>query len=251
MRPYAWSLVLLLLLLPVAQHADAQDLTAAEVKSAIDQGVAYLRQNTDAEFNGYRGALPALTALAMLNAGVPANDPDIAKMLNRTRGYDAAADNLATYTISLRVMALAAADPKGKKFRREIRRDVEWLVKNQVKNGRNSGGWSYHTLGNAQRGSSADASNSQYALLALHEASLVGVEVEQEVWRRAKSYWDGAQDPRSKGFNYSVPPRRDPRFYMPTGKHDLRWHRLASDRLRAFDCREQSHQKRTGQLLRC
>ena len=84
--PILWLLVLLILPLLLVRNLSAQDLTAAEVKRAIDKGVAYLRQNPEAEFNGYRGALPALTALAMLNAGVPANDPDVAQMLDRIAG---------------------------------------------------------------------------------------------------------------------------------------------------------------------
>ena len=51
-----------------------------------------------------------------------------------------------------------------------ITRNVEWLEQAQVAQGRAAGSWSYGT----DRGT-GDNSNSQFALLALHEAASVGV----------------------------------------------------------------------------
>jgi hypothetical protein len=87
-----------------------------------------------------------------------------------------------TYSVSLQTMVLAMLAPDTD--RAMIARNVNWLEKAQVSAGRAAGSWSY----GADRGT-GDNSNSQFALLALHEAERTGVRVREEVWAKAQQYW--------------------------------------------------------------
>ncbi|GIW90729.1 MAG: hypothetical protein KatS3mg109_1161 [Pirellulaceae bacterium] len=93
------------------------------------------------------------------------------------------------------------AEPE--KDRLLISRNVRWLEEAQIKSGAFSGMWSYS--GSAGRG---DNSNTQFALLALYEASRVGVPVNETVWQLSLEHfrnsqaddgtWDYVQ-PKSRG----------------------------------------------------
>ena len=51
-----------------------------------------------------------------------------------------------------------------------------------------------------------DNSNSQFALLALHEAERVGVSVNDQTWRLALDYWTRSQNPNgSWGYKPGLP----------------------------------------------
>ena len=69
---------------------------------------------------------------------------------------------------------------------------AEWLVNTQSE----SGGWGY-----LERSVSSDPSNSQFALLALHEAERQGILIPQTTWSQAEAYWASRQVP-SGGWNY-------------------------------------------------
>jgi hypothetical protein len=70
-----------------------------------------------------------------------------------------------------------------------IDRNVKWLQQAQVTRDRGKGGWSYDV-----RGGDTDNSNSQFALLALHEAERAGVAVSAQTWRLAKAHWEDWQN---------------------------------------------------------
>ncbi len=185
------------------QQKDGQALSAAVVRSSIQRGVQFLqsKQNDDGSWVRYRsrGDVTALATLALINSDVDTRDPSIQRALNYLLSVD---ENLTTYFVSLRIMALVAADPRGEKYRWSVSEDVKWLLGQQVPadKGKNAGGWSY---GQALT-HGADASNSQFALLALHEASRMGVKTPQENWLLAKQYWLDCFNPRSGGFTYTV-----------------------------------------------
>ena len=120
----------------------------------------------------------ALVMLALANAGVAADQPALAKGLDWLRRQEPAE----TYSVSLQTMVLAMLAPDTD--RALIARNVNWLEKAQVPAGRAAGSWSY----GADRGT-GDNSNSQFALLALHEADRAGVRVRDEIWAKAQQYW--------------------------------------------------------------
>ena len=185
-------------------QANAQtSVSANQVRKAIRKGGEYLlssrnNQGRWPEVAGFKAGSTGLCTLALLNAGVP---PEKLKHslshLEQFRPQD-----LSTYALSLRIMVFALADPQGRRYLGKVRADVQQLEKLQVAEGKNIGGWSYgHIRGN--NGRTADASNSQFAILALHEASLLGLPVEKDVWKRAKIYWDNLNR-RGSGFHYNV-----------------------------------------------
>jgi hypothetical protein len=128
--------------------------------------------------NETRVGATALVVLALANAGVDKDNPTLAKSLAWLRRQKTEE----TYSVSLQTMVFAMLSPTAD--RPIIARNVEWLEESQVAQGRATGSWSY----GADRGT-GDNSNSQFALLALHEAANAGVEVKHVVWTRAQQYW--------------------------------------------------------------
>ena len=175
------------------------NVSANQVRSAIRKGAEYLisQRNDDGrwpEIAGYKAGSTALCTLALLNAGMPPEK--LKRSLDQLQRHEP--EDLTTYVISLRIMVFALADPQGRRYLGNIRKDVRHLEKTQVAGGRSIGGWGY---GNVRGGKTADASNSQFAILALHEASVLGIKIDEQVWKRAKTCWDN-WNRRGSGFYY-------------------------------------------------
>lgn len=179
------------------QRAQKTSLTAEAVRESIQRGVRYLLRQADG--NGSYGKvqaqddITALCALALLNAEVSPDDPVLKKSLVQIESVPQG--KLSTYFVSLRIMAFSTADPSGKRYLRQVSRDTKWLIDRQNSKAPNTGGWDY-TIPR-----SADASNSQFALLALHEATKLGIEVPQKTWKRAAAYWEKVST-NDGGFRY-------------------------------------------------
>jgi hypothetical protein len=126
-----------------------------------------------------------LVLLALANAGLPPDHP----AMQRGVAWLRAETPDDTYAVSLQTMALAMISPDAD--RAILQRNVTWLEEGQVTQGRAAGAWTY---GQARAGQ-GDNSNSQFALLGLHEAARVGVRVSRETWVRAQQYWTAAANP--------------------------------------------------------
>ncbi len=184
-----------------AKPAAGQEVKADEVRGAIERGKQFLLSEQQSnggwiEYPTYPGGSTALCLLGLLNCGADAKNPRIKQGLERLSSIPA--NQLMTYTVSLRLMALAEADPT--LYRAQVKSDVDWLLAQQMEDG----GWGY------PRGNWTDASNTQFALLALHEARQLGIEIPAQVWRAARQYWDERFDPRSGGFGYHPEHRSQP-----------------------------------------
>lgn len=158
-----------------------QELSAVAVNNAIRFGVDYLKNaqledGSWAEVTSRDGGTTAMATLALINAGVDPNSKRIRAAISRLRSLD----RVHTYVVALRIMVLVAADAKGQQYRTTIQQDVQWLLQGQLENG----GWSY-----AQKKGRGDASNSQFAILALHEATSIGIEIPRKYWERASANW--------------------------------------------------------------
>ena len=169
---------------PIAQA----DITAEQVRQAIDQSVAYLKREQLADgrwagWPGKEGGVTSLCTLALLSAGVPADDPSIQRALAwlRVRRLKD------TYTVALQTMVFCLAEPE--KDRLRIEQNVRFLEAIQVTTEGSRGTWGYTT--GATEG---DNSNSQFALLALHEAERVGIAVNRRTWMLAKEHWENTQN---------------------------------------------------------
>ncbi len=187
---------------PNPAHAD---IDAASVQRSIDRGVAYLRKMQNdvggwEEFNGQPCGMSALCTLAMLNCGVSKDDQDIVRAMRYLRTFEP--DQ--TYSVALQTLVYCQLGAAGDLPR--IRRNVQWLVEEQIDAGgrfnTNPGGWTY----NRGQGS-GDPSNSQFAVLALGAAADRGIEVEPETFQRAIAYWTDRQK-GSGGWSYQK--RGDP-----------------------------------------
>jgi hypothetical protein len=178
--------------LPVA--ADDGGVTSDQIRKTIQDGIASIRQaqNGDGswpQFGGYAGATTSLAILAMVNAGVPADDPAIVagvKSLANT-------ENKQTYAVGLKCQALAAAGVKGDDKGSELWNAAAWLCNAQGK----KGSWCYTGGGNE-----GDNSNTQFAMLGLHEAAKAGFPVPQIVWERGAMHWVTTQH-QDGGWTYS------------------------------------------------
>lgn len=177
-------------------QAPKEPLTAEKVRKAIKRGVDNLKKSQKSDgtwsaVSGYEGGSTALIVLALLTAGEKPSSPQIQKAIKVIM----AIPRSKTYEVSLRVMALSAADPTRQRYRATIQGDIKWLLEGQTA----AGGWNYTGKG----GSKGDGSNSQFALLALSEASKYNLVIPNENWQRAKSYWFGLYSTKSGGFGYS------------------------------------------------
>ncbi len=83
----------------------------------------------------------------------------------------------------------------------------------QIGEGERAGAWTYFSVAGQQgRG---DNSNSQFALLGLHEAEQLGVQVDDATWQRALDYWLSCQRPDGAWSYYK--PMKDQPEAPPTG----------------------------------
>ncbi len=182
--------------------ASAAPVTVEQVRTAIDNGKAYLRreQNRNGASNldklsdvTYPGGTVSLALLAMLTCGVTADDqPALKDGLETLRGvrpkltadgHIAPGDVSKTYVVSLQTMVYAlAARPED---RERIQENVDWLLAARIKNNDvKERGWGY-----GGRDRAFDSSNTQYALLALHEAIRAGAKVDRGVMEDIQKFY--------------------------------------------------------------
>lgn len=187
--PPIWNLIVglctILTVMTLCGRTLAQvELTPAQVQQGIDRAVQYLISMQRGDDGGwpevvdYDLGASSLATLALLSSGMSPDSPAIQRALN----YITTKELNKTYTVSLQTMALCAANPN--RYAPQIQRNATWLMTSQSENG----GWGY---GNASSGT--DPSNSQFALLALHEVQRVGVSMNeqqrQECFEAARQYW--------------------------------------------------------------
>ncbi len=183
-------MLVLTLLVSVARPVRAE-VDASAVQRSIDRGVAYLKKSQTKrggwpEHGSQSCGLSALCVLALLTSGVPAEDPQIVSAMRYLRDIEPTQ----TYSVALQTLVycqLGAARDLG-----AIRRNVEWLVRQQIQTGspERIGAWSY-----GQGGGSGDPSNAQFAILALGAAEERAVDVPQKTFERALDYWYRRQKP--------------------------------------------------------
>jgi prenyltransferase beta subunit len=183
-------------LLGTVAEAVRAEVTAEQVQTAIDRGANYLlaQQRNDGSWpdydgdsnSNYSGGVSALCTLALLNVGVDLDRKEMQKALRHLRTIQPTA----TYVASLQTMVFARA--KAEKDRVLIDRNVQWLQRAQIAAGKYKGAWTYHVPSNSS--GDGDNSNSQFALLALHEAERAGVSASNQTWQLAEKYWEKCQN---------------------------------------------------------
>ena len=173
------------------RHAKAE-IDAAIVQRSIDRGITYLRKTQTNrghwdEFSLQSCGATALCTLALVNAGVPYDDP----VVTRAMRYLRTIEPNETYSIALQTLVFCHVGSAGDI--QLIRRNVQALIDIQ-KTAENSGpnrigSWGY----GGGRVSSGDPSNTQFALLALGAAQDRGIEIDAAVFERTLEYWQNKQ----------------------------------------------------------
>lgn len=202
-RPWRWLPFLVAVILFSLGSAARSEVTDEEVRQAIAQAVARLKegqkvdghwepQTTQASTKG-AGGVTALAVFTLLQAGEPVNDPVVAlglRALERVPDFE-------TYVVSMKLMAFAKAEQVAGKaiYKAEIQKAVKFLQNTQSA----IGTWGYEESdaagGEASLAKSTDNSNTQMALLALYEAARAGYAVESRVWKKSEDYYVRTQEP--------------------------------------------------------
>jgi hypothetical protein len=117
-----------------------------------------------------KGGMTGLVTLALLEAGVPADDPAIKSAVE----YLVKLEPQKTYVVGLQTQVLARADPKAHAGR--IQTNANWLVEKAIRPSGRLEGWSYpaNTVG--------DGSNIHFAVAGLHAAAEAGAKIDPRVW---------------------------------------------------------------------
>ncbi len=192
-------------LLPFAALSAAMpargDVTAEEVDAAVERAVQYLMntRNADGGWGDYgseghlfRHGHDVCGLMGLAYAGVPVSDPRLQKALDVA--LEAELDK--NYAYDVRVIALSQLYPRlprelQERVKKRLVADVKWIYDAQC----DEGDWNYTGTGRGE------LSNTQMALLALHEASKVLVELPQDVWKKALKRYLETQKPDG-GWNY-------------------------------------------------
>jgi hypothetical protein len=164
-----------------------------QVQAAIKGGVKYLKgqeakrgnleKSVDLAIALPPGGLTALATLAMLNAGESPRDETVQRCLAYLRTIKPD-EHAATYVVSLQTMVYVLANQDEDKQR--IEANVKWLLDaRQYDRDGNFMGWTYGT-GNIHEW---DHSNTQYALLGLHEGHRYGARIDPAVWRAIRDHY--------------------------------------------------------------
>jgi hypothetical protein len=183
-----------ILVSPVAAAEPPGEDLADKVRVSIDQGVKFLRDYEagrghwgdihEIAAHPYPGGWTGLAMLALLYSGVPPEEAIIQRGLKSLRKVTPAQ----TYVVSLQTLVFALAAQN--EDRERLQRNVDWLLNDaRVMNGGQLLGWGYKT----RIANQVDNSNTQYALLALHEAHVAGARIAPEVWQSIRSFYVNTQ----------------------------------------------------------
>lgn len=145
---------------------------------------------------GFKGGATGLVVLALLDAGVPANDA----VFETALPYLAELKPEKTYCVSLATQALARADAK--KYAKEIQANADWLMEKAITKGAKLVGWSYPI-----EGPLGDGSNAHFALAALHAAQTAGSKVDPKLWGKVRDLY-AREQARDGGWSYTSAPGR-------------------------------------------
>jgi hypothetical protein len=176
-------LAVTLVAIPTVRAADRPvEPLVEKVRKSIKTGATYLKDHQKGgrwpygnRFNP-EGA-SALAMLALLTAGEPVNEEKVRAGLAHLRTVKPEA----TYTVALQTMVFAmAGQPEDLKL---IQRNVDWLA-----NARTAKGWGYSAK------SGGDNSNTQYALLGIHEGLRAGATVDKAVLEEIRDLFIRTQD---------------------------------------------------------
>jgi hypothetical protein len=162
------------------------------VKKAKEASIAWLRKarTNDGNWEGgpltilQPGGQTTLAVLALLEAGISAEDPDLAPAIEFVRKINPEF----TYTVSLQTLVFCKLDQK--QDAESVRRNVAWLEKAAIRGltGRLKG-WSYSI-----NSKTPDNSNTEYAVFSLHRAGKAGFKpTSDKLWKEIRECYLAGQ----------------------------------------------------------
>jgi hypothetical protein len=243
--------VVLAVVLPAAAAEPKAEPLVERVRRGIDRGVRYLREVEDGkghwEVDGMlaqmrKGGQSCLAMLALLNAGVKPDDPIIERGLQYLRTLPPRL----TYVVGLQTMVYVAAGRT--EDRPRIQANVNWLLSQMNTADNQFAGWGYGS--GPGNGLTSDNSNTQYALLGLHEAHRAGAVIKPEYWRVIRDYYQRSQryNPATRqgdgGWGYAPFGNRDSTLTMTTAG-------LCGLLISGAELRDRREVITNGQVLRC
>jgi hypothetical protein len=134
------------------------------------------------------GGCTGMATLALLEAGVPAKDPSVAKAIE----YLVKLEPKKTYVVSLQTQVLARADAK--KHAAQLQKNADWLFVKAVRKDGKLQGWSYPGQ------DLADNSNTHFAVMALQAALQAGAKVDGKVWEQIRDLYVRSQSASGWGY---------------------------------------------------
>ena len=202
--------VIALLAVALAAAPVQAQVTAEQVRKAIERGQKFLADNQRGDGSWPESAFPnggvsSLVMLALLESGMKPDHPVIEQGLKYlhtvrpTKSRGPGSSN--TYVVSLQTMVYCLSQPEKEIGR--IKDNVAWLEDVQWKSGPMAGMWGY---GVDSRG---DNSCTQFALLGLREAAELEqpnlrVKVSPETWRLVREHFISTQN-GDGGWGYEGP----------------------------------------------
>jgi hypothetical protein len=170
------------------------------VKKALVRGCDYLKRTQHADgswsaqddkFLKFRDGFTSLSLMALINSDEPVDSPHVQRGLEylRQRPIGGSDGITGIYETSLIVMAFCAAEQYDRDLAR-IQQLTTAIENAQIRSGDTSGLWNYTLAG----GGGGDASNGQYAVLALRDAAYAGATISRKTWERVHEQWTSAQN---------------------------------------------------------
>jgi len=195
--------MLVALAMAVAAPVPKDDKLDKELQEKVDtarvKAIKFLKEKQDKQggwesvvlghISGMKGGATALVALALLEAGVPANDPAVAKAVE----YLLEVTPEKTYVVSLQTQVFARVDAK--KYAKQIQTNADWLLGKAMMKETKLQGWSYPANG------VADNSNTHFAVIGLHAAAQAGAKVDADIWRKIRDHYTDTQQ-KDGGWTY-------------------------------------------------
>jgi squalene cyclase len=190
--------VLLSTTLVIAAAGQKPNELDTKVAKAREKGIEFLKKQqkedgtwsdgTNNMLADMEGGITALATLAMLEAGVPADD----KAIDKAVAYLVKLELKKTYVVSLQTQVLARVDAK--KHKELIQKCADWLIEKAVKDGDKISGWSY------PGGQMGDGSNTHFAVMGLHAAAQSGAKVDAKHWQQIRDAYVSSQSKNGWGY---------------------------------------------------
>src|SRR5690242_5623348 len=190
------------LCLPFLFNASARAATPEEVDAALAKAKKFIyAQQKDDNFEQKMNAPwiqetghTALAVYALLASGESHQDPRIAKAIE----YLKKTETKGIYATGVRCLVWNALPPTDD-VKAAMKKDMNYLLANVIKEGRGKGFYDYNG-----GGKSYSHSRAQYAVLGVWAAAQSGQEVPRSYWDLVGKAWIADQDPKTGGWAYQA-----------------------------------------------